>query len=382
MAHPTLEDARRLVEWTPPLGVLSVYLRYDPPDRGGAWRTGLRNGLAEVLKLADGLEHEARTAIRATADHVSERLDGEDGSPSRGEVGFIAVSRAPAEQRWWETQVPPNVAAGVRLDARPVVAPLLRLIQRSRPRGVALISAERVRLLEWQPRKLTELHTWELSVFSRDWRERKAQRVADPARGQSVSSSGRDQFRERLAENRERFLGECGRLALERAAERDWPEVLAFGQPQQIEGFRQGPESAGAPIEIGKEIDLIGMPLGEAEAAVEEAVDRLSAKRETLLVERALERARSSTGGCAGPKETLAALGSGRVKHLLLDAALATRAVASPNGEPGGSQGGAPVDPEALVRQGLATGAEIGTVAGEAADQLAQCQGVAALLRY
>jgi hypothetical protein len=52
MTQPTLEDARALSGWRPALGVLSVYLGFDPADRGGAWRTELRNGRSPSLLKA------------------------------------------------------------------------------------------------------------------------------------------------------------------------------------------------------------------------------------------------------------------------------------------------------------------------------------------
>ena len=262
-----------------------------------------------------------------------------------------------------------------------MVAPLIGLIERAAPRGVALISAERVRLLEWQPRTLEELHIWELSVFSRDWRERKAQRVPDPARGHGVSSSGRERFGDRLSDSRHRFLRECRRLALEVAAERDWLTMLTFGQPPQVEDFHQGSEPAGAPIEIGAELDLVGTPLGEVEAIVEEALERLSAQRAARLANQALEGAEAGRRGTAGAQATMAALEEGRVGHLLLDADLADL-VAPGRREPRGSKDGEPVDAEELVRRSLATGARITVVTGEAAERLARFRGVAAILRY
>lgn len=382
VACPTLEDARRLAEWHPRLGVVSVYLRLDPGDRGGAWRTELRNGLAGILDGADGLGHEIRTALRATAKQIFERFANHERGLPRGEVGFVEVAQEPAAAHWWSTHLAPESARTACFGERPVVAPLLFLTERGAPRGVALVSAERVRLLEWRPGGLEELHGWELSVFSGDWRERKAQRVPDPARAQAVSSSGRERFGDRLADNRHRFLGECRRLALEIAAQRGWPELLAFGPSQHLECFRAGSESSSPRIETGNEVDLIATPLGEVEAPIEEAVERREAERERRLVEQTLEQARGGRRGSAGPRETLTALREGRVEQLVIDVPNAARSTASPSPEASESEGAASIDAEGLVRRALDSGAAIATVTGEAADQLAESDGVAALLRY
>jgi hypothetical protein len=361
MNLPTLDDARRLAEWAPPLGVVSVYLRLDPGDRGGAWRTELHNGLAGVLD-ADGLDHDAAAALRATAGRIGDRFANHERGLSRGEVGFVEVAAKQGSERWWSTHLLPDPAAPAALDARPLVAPLVCLLERSSRRGVVLLSAERVRVLEWSPGRLEEVHGWELSVFSEDWRERKAQRVADPARGQALSAPGRDQFDERLAENRHRFLVECGRLAAQLATERGWPQLVLFGAAEHRRELCQGlpaPSIAAG----GDDADLISEPLGRLGEPIAEAVERLDAAREHELAARALDEARGGTRGAAGRQETEAALAEARVECLVVDAA---RSAAS----------------EPLVRRALESGAGVAAVSGAAAELLASVEGVAALLRY
>jgi hypothetical protein len=378
----TFDEVRELAKWQPPLGVLSIYLRFEPGDRGGAWRTQLRNGLAKVVEGADQLDHATRVALRATAKRVGERFANHERDLPRGEVGFVEVAEEPAGQRWWLTHLSPAADATASFSGRPIVAPAIWLAKHDREVGVALVSAERVHLLGWSPGHLQELHRWELSVFSSDWRERKAQRVPDPARAQAVSASGRDQFGERLADNRHRFLGECRGLALGVGSARGWDRILAFGPPQHVEALRNAGTSSSPTIEPAGEMDLISKPLGLLDGPIQAAIARQDSDRARALVERALEEARGGMRGSAGPQETAAALGEGRVDRLLLDAALAARAAAPPvlpEEIPG--LGGAACA-EALVRLALASGADVVTVSGEAAELLAPVDGVAAQLRY
>lgn len=363
MSHPTFEDVRRLAEWEPPLGVLSVYLQLDPADRGGAWRTSLRNGLAAVRERRDGLDHDGQAALQATVKRVEERFANHERQLPRGEVGFVEVASRPGAESWWPTHLMPNSTEPVSFSERPLVAPLLHLVERCAPCGVALLSAERVRLLERAPGHLEELESWELSVFSRDWRERKTQRVPDPARAQAVSASGRDQFDERLGESRRRFLGECGRLAAAAAAERSWPRLLVFGSGDHLADFRHGVPANGLSLELAGDADLISDPVGKLEAPVAAALQRIDAERDRELVERALGEAHGGTHGATGPQETGAALDEGRADRLVFDA-------------------GRAADPERLIRAALATGAGLSAVEGEAAELLEPAGGVAALLRY
>jgi hypothetical protein len=364
MSQPTLEEVRDVSGWRPDLGVLSIYLGFDPADRTGAWRTELRNGLDAVLEAHRDDEHGSRVALRATAKRVIERFeDGDLRPPPRGEAGFVAVSEKAGVEHWWGTAAPPVGDVCVELAAEPVVAPLIALCCRGAARGVALVSSERVRLLRCAEGVLEELEDWELSIFSRDWRERKSQSTSNPARAQGVSSSGHDQYGERLEHNRRRFLEECGGLAARRIEENGLDQVVAFGPAKDVEAFESGFGSAKAKLAPGGEQDLISVPRGKLGELVLAAVERIDCERDRVVVERALGEAKGGSRGSAGIQETKEALLEGRVDHLVFDAAI--------DG-----------DAEGLIRAALAGSARVTIVRHELAGPLAEAGGVAAILRY
>lgn len=364
MMHPTLEDARELSEWRPPLGVLSVYLGFDPADRGGAWRTELRNGIDAVLESQREAEHDRRVALRATAKRLSERfMDGDLRPPPRGEVGFVEVAGKGGAERWFAAAFAPLASACVEFGQEPAVAPLLDLCGRGDPRGVALLSAERVRLLRCADGGLEDLADWELSVFSLDWRERKARSSNDPARAQGVSSSGHDQFAERLDHNRQRFLSECGDLAAHRCERGGLGELIVFGPAKEVESFRSGFGSAPTTLTVAGDGDLISVPKGKLGEIVADAVERHDEDRDRAVVSHALNEARGGNRGAVGLQETRGALAEGRVDHLVFDGAIGGEA-------------------ESLTRAALAGGAQVTVVRGELAAPLGEAEGVAAILRY
>jgi len=364
MTQPTMEDARALSEWRPPLGVLSVYVGFDPADRGGAWRTELRNGLDGVLDAHAEAEHAHRVALRATAKRLAERFeDGELRPPPRGEAGFVEVADKPGGEHWFGTPIAPAASACVEFAAEPVVAPLLDLCGHNGARGIALLSSERVRLLGCTEGALEELEEWELSITSLDWRERKAHSTSNPARAQGVGSSGHDQFDERLEHNRQRFLAECGGLAARRLDADGLSEAVVIGPARDIESFKSGFGSPGTTLTVGPELDLISAPKGRIVEAVEEATERLDAERDRAVVERALEEAKGGSRGAAGLQETKEALAEGRVDHLVFDAGIGEAA-------------------ESLTRAALASSARVTIVRDELAAPLAEAEGVAAILRY
>jgi len=364
MSEPTWEEAREVSEWRPELGVLSVYLGFDPADRGGAWRTELRSGLDAILESHKEVEHGLRVALRATAKRLIERFeDGDLRPPPLGETGFVEVAEKEGVEHWWGTGTPPVADSCVEYGPEPAVAPLISLVCRGGARGVAVVSAERVRLLRCAGGALEELEDWELSLFSLDWRERKSQSTNNPARAQGVSASGHDQYGERLEHNRQRFLGECGELAGRALEERGLEEAIVFGSAKDAEAFEHGFSAAKAKVVRGGDADLISVPTGQLGEVVAEAIERLDGERDRAVVERALGEAKGGSRGSAGIQETKEALAEGRVDHLVFDGAL--------DG-----------DVESLLRAAFAGSSEVTIVRDQLAEPLAEAEGVAAILRY
>jgi hypothetical protein len=362
MAHPTFDDARRLSDWQPPLGIVSVYLAFDPADRGGAWRTELRNGLDALLEAAKDAGHERRVALRAVAKRIIDRYeDGDHRPPPRGEAGFVEVAEKGGKEHWWGTGASPRSSACVELGERPALAPLVDLACRGEERGIAIVSLERVRLLSFAEGRLTELEDWELEVTSLDWRERKAQTGNGPVRG--VASSGKDEYGDRLDHNRHRFLGEAGALVGRELEERKIGRALAFGPAVDLEHFESGLAAPNVKLSVAEKADLISIPTGKLQETVAVAVENADAERESRLVLEALEEVRGGGRGASGMQDVGEAVAEGRVERLVLDAGLGAAA-------------------EALVRGALEVSARIAVVHGPAAEALGEAEGVAATLRY
>jgi hypothetical protein len=361
MAHPTFEDARRLGDWQPPLGVVSVYLAFDPADRGGAWRTELRNGLDALLDAAKDADHERRVALRAVAKRIIDRYeDGDHRPPPRGEVGFVEVAEKGGEEHWWGTGAAPHASACVELGERPALAPLVDLACRGEQRGIAIVSLERVRLLRFAEGRLSELEDWELEVTSLDWRERKAQ-SGGPAHG--VASSGKDEYGDRLDHNRHRFLGEAGALVGRELEARGLRRALAFGPAADLEHFEAGLNAPNVKLAVAENADLISVPTGKLQETVAAAVENADAERESRLVMEVLEEVRGGGRGASGRQDIGEAVEEGRVERLVIGAGLGAAA-------------------ESLVRGALKVSAKVTVVHGAAAEALGEAEGAAAILRY
>lgn len=366
-----------LLRWRPPHGVISVYLDIDPADRGEGWRTELRNG---IRSLADGQadgDRETRLALAATGKRIVARFPAErPHAGGRTQIGFVEVSPKEGREAWYSVQlrIPGTEIVHHRF---PFVRPLLALLDDGAPLGVVAVSAERVRLLHWSLGQAEEVERWGLELFSLDWRERKAQRTSDPAAFQGAKAAGRDQFGQRLDANRERFLHETGRLTAAAASDRGWRQVIGFGDERHVRAFEGG---FGPELRHVENANLIAVPIAEIEQRVEKALEPLNRTRERTLVDRVKNAAHAGDRGALGIQETLQSLAEGRVAHLLFDAQGRPRTEEAETSVPG-EDGDLPLE-ERMIELAVASGAAITPLEGEAAEALAESEGVAALLRY
>jgi hypothetical protein len=389
MRLPDEANLRELLAWDAGLGVLSVYLEIDPGERGGAWRIALRDQLDEIVHGSrERDDRDRRAPLEATVEHIRERFDTEAPPSGRLQIGFVEVSPKPGRagrEEWFAAQHPvePTRVADGR---RPFLRPLMEILDGGRPRAIAALSTERVRLFEWRLGTIEELAERELELFALDWRERKAQRVRDPSIGQGVSSAGRDQFGQRLEENRKRFLKEIGLRASRELSDRSRRELLCFADPQLCEAFVAGWDRPPQRHDVDHH-DLIAEPTHAIGERATQKLDELDRGRAIELAERATSAALARNGaGALGPSGTARALIRGQVEHLLIEAdrTLDTAALDADvlrELEAASPRPGSRLD-EWMVETAILTDAAVTTVRNDAADRLAEHAGVGALLRY
>ncbi len=266
------------------------------------------------------------------------------------------------------------------LAPRPYLRPLVEMLDDNRRCGVVVVTGERARLLEWQEQALEDLADEEI-LTTGDWRERKAQRPRDPARGQALSSSGRDQHEQRLDHARSRFVGEIAGQVGQLSAARGWEEIVAFGEDKYLAELEQ---RIGDRLVHSESKNLIPAADTDIAARMRALWVELNRRRELELIERAEERALEGGRGALGLLETAQAVAEGRVEHLVVDGA---RLAVPPEesliealaieGVPAGTR-----TAEILIERALATGAAATPVEGDAAERLGRHGGAAALLRY
>jgi peptide subunit release factor 1 (eRF1) len=238
-----------------------------------------------------------------------------------------------------------------------------------------------VRLLDWSLGAMRQLDDWEITLWSLDWRERKAERSLPGPQGWT-SASGHDQFDQRLDANRRRFLREVGGHVREQWGAHKWSYVLAIGAEDQAAELAEGLADEAKRLHTAVH-DLISAKEHDVAQRVEAEVRAINERHAQELLRELEEAIGAAPGAALGPQETLEALAEGRVRHLVFDADR------DHDGQPleanlsydDGSEDGVPVS-ERLVELAVATAAAVTPLRGDAAAKLQPHGGVAALLRY
>jgi hypothetical protein len=356
-----------LLDWRPKFGVLTVSVGVDPADRSEGWLIALRNELKTAVEAGDD-GHDRGRALAATAQRVLDRFEDEELPSGRCQIAFCEATAERGARDIWTAAQLDGFHTSVSYAHRPRLTPLLKLLEEGAAVGVIAISSERVHLYKWELGALDLVQDWEAEMFMLDWRERKSQRPADPARTQGAKASGRDQFDQRLEHNRARFLEEAGRLADEETRKRGWRRLIAFGDPELFHELSEGVEK-GTELELADEANVISEERGKLLERINAAVAKGNRRCELALIERAVEGARTPGGhGALGLIDVQRSLNEGRVENLIFDADTEDRELADAEDE--------------VVERALRTSAKVSPVEGIAAERVREHGGVAAVLRY
>jgi hypothetical protein len=375
---PDADRLRKLLDWSPALGVISVCVEIDPADRGEGWRVALRDELERVVQEARGSQdRELRLAVEATAGRILEHLGGEAPARSgRCRLGFVEVARNAAEERWETHQIRPRGTHAVR-RARPDPTPLAELLHDGAPILVAAVSSERVRLWRWELGRATEVAGWEADFDADQWRERRARVSRDPASAQFPKAAGRDQFAQRLAANRERFLREAGKRLRDESGT-GLRATVAFGDPELVAQVVAGAGNELDIRQVGGQ-DIVSEEAERIAARIEAVHEQLQRDYELERARRAIELTAAGAQAALGLQETVQALSEARVAELILDPERPADAAALVLPDWARAGGGLAA---AMIEQALRTGATVTPVRDEASDALANSDRVAALLRF
>lgn len=384
---------RDLIDLHDPIGVLSLYVGITPeraaePKPG--WSIDVKNQLRDLRqRVKDEAPHDHWVAL-------SRRIDALDGDLER----FLDASRhgrgralfAPVSEDRVETvsiQLP--FRDRVIFASTPYVRPLVAAVDEGRPAGVAVVHKRGVRVLEWELGEARELAEEEFTIGGRDWRKKSGPAPAQPLDTRQGGQK-RDQFEDRVDENRLRFIREEARSVAELANSRAWDRLIVAGDPRLTKPFADQLNPVGS--EQLQATDLSwedAAPNVVAEQAWDVLKD-LQRERQLALVEVARNRAFAGGNGAIGVEDVLASLNEGRVARFVFGVGVRLSGYRADDGMLYAQDRGAAGRPgdlvpephliERMIARVVHTGGTATPVDAEAAQLLTEHDGVAALLRW
>jgi Bacterial archaeo-eukaryotic release factor family 10 len=373
------------------LGVLSVYLgARDAATPGNVAMQELEVELGRIGRLVDrSWTTDPRLAHAALSD-IEQHVRGAARSGEARDLALFApLGRGELVVLAPGGTLPTRATLGSRADVRP----LLLALEEARPAGVALLSADGVRVLEWTPGSLADV--WSVALPELEERDLVGPAHAHP-RGQPGSAPGfkvaqqRDLFERRIRSELEKLLVDAGRKIAELASEHDWRELALAGDDRLTAALARGlPSGTSAEIAPIPHLEQWRTP-GELARLVTPAIAGARERRATSLVRRVLDDVGGR--GVLGVSETLAALAEARVDTLLVAADRPVVGRSSPSGilaapgeVPAGTRAAELVDDpmlaDAMIGRAHDTGATVVVLPPSPAQHLGD-DAVAALLRY
>ena len=390
---------RSIASLVDPLGILSVYVGAYPEEEAGSPSVsefGVRHGLEEIERqLEAGGDKPRAEALAARLADLRQDFDlllsPREGG--RGRALFAGLSGGDAI----------HVAVRLPFDTRVTLAerarvrPLARALEAGRPAGLALVSDEGLRLLEWRLGEVEELRAVPFVEPGEERRELRGPAYAHPKATPHAApgfrtGQQRDLFERRTEEELGRFLAAEAPAVRVLARARGWEDVVVAGDERLAEPFADSLLDPGGP-EVTVDHRVLGwLSFAELAEATAPLLDEVRAGRALALLRRVQEEALAGGRGALGLGDTLAALAQGRVGRLILPAERELSGASAPDGTllpagetlPGFSPDDLKPEPflaERMVERVLQTGTSLTLLVGRAEEALGRGE-AAALLRW
>jgi hypothetical protein len=363
-----------VVELRDPVGVLSVTIGIEPGAGSGGtppWEIALENDLTR-LRHDGSLGPASKRRLEETSERLAELLDAT--STGRGRALYVALESGASHEVTLERTLP----TGARVSPVAHVLPLLEALEAGERAGLIMASRDALVLWESELERANEVDRIDLEPWVGDWwPEMKGPSRANPLRGQHTVSQ-RDRYARRIAEAYRHTLDEASVTLGALARERSWTRAVLAGDPRTIDALDGVLRRGGlTTITIGSNLEGL---------RTEQALGRLEAALEKLAAQTSLQRIRviEEANGAFGLARVLTALNGARVASLLIDPSRTYTGLAEPGeilraADP--AEGTVDLT-DLIVSRTLSTGASVIPMLGDAAEHLATCGGIAALLRW
>lgn len=388
------EKLRSLSELADPLGVLSVYVDADPrlqARRPTPWETAVRGQLREQRARVSATEPRGRAkAILARLDDLEPEIEAvlHPTLSGRGRALFATLEAGVADVVGFDLPVETQVV----VDGTAFVRPLLALLERGRPAGLATVSRSGVAVFGWELGRAEELAHWSFDDQTREWRRMKGPAGANPAYAQQTAPQ-HDRFERRLEHHQLEFVKSLADEIAALGQRHGWRRIVLAGDPRLTHSLDEllSASLEGGIVRSDRHLQDLS-PQRLADALLPD-LDAERTRQRRQLVATVIDLARAGGRATVGLRGTVAALNDARVDTLLIerdrayaglraaDGSLFADAEPQPGVEPSGLQDELRLG-ERMIERVLATSGEVVTLEPTDAEPLTPDDGLAALLRW
>lgn len=331
------------------------------------------------------LVHDRFSALAPELDRMLEIAN-----HGRGHALFAPMTQDRVETIDVQLPLPTSVV----FDRNAYLRPLIQALDEGRPAGMITVHRDGAFVFEWRLDETEELARHVFELESDEFRENRGPVQPNPERGQQAASQ-RDHYERRVDANRQRFLKQIAAEVGHLIVDRKWERMVVFGDPRLSRPLvGHMPQSSVDRVEVFFDERVVD---DSSPARVQEAVAAIlhdaQRQREVAIVRRAKELALSRSRACLGVRDVLEALNQGRVLHLIVDANRNLSGFSTIDGQlfrdrdklavqSGLMLQAEPKLAERMMKRALEISAKVTPVEGQAASDLADHDGIAALLRW
>ncbi|GAA3081631.1 VLRF1 family aeRF1-type release factor [Streptosporangium carneum] len=379
---------REVVAMSDELGVLSFYVTASPQEESSvrpAWRIRFGNELSSLReRVTADPDRTRRMAVLKRLEELEpdfrQLLDPSESG--LGRVMFAPVGDGAV--RSFSFQLP--VTDQTVMESTAYVRPLVNTVETAPPAGLVVLSRDGLRMIDYRYGLAEDIGRTGFEIPVEEWKQMRGPATAEIARS---AATHRDKFERRVEENLTRQLRAAGPATAEEARRRGWQTIVLLGDVQLTEILASA--VGGDVIQVDAVVDSL-TPAKLAEY-VEPQLLAARTRHGVDLVNRAKDAALSGGQGALGLEATLGALNDSRVAQLLLDESREWSGGrtedgrlypqdATPEGESQDTLVRDSTMGERMIERALDIDAEVIVLDGEAAENLAEFDGVAAILRW
>ncbi|MBB5431793.1 VLRF1 family aeRF1-type release factor [Nocardiopsis composta] len=395
IVHLDQTSLRDLAALRDEVGVLSVYATADPRDRSSspAWRLQIANEINALRnEVSSNGDKQRKAAVLARLEALRPQLDDVLDSGAESGVGralFAPISTD--EVRVLTVQMPLEDCAVLERTA--YLRPLAAAMTTGAPAGVLAVSQDAVRVVDLRFGSAEDVTSLPIKLDDEDWRPDRAPASSGKPGLYNRASGKGDRYDRKVSEQVLRSLNAMRPRLKEIADERGWSAVAITGD-RRLTGSLEGRFAQDSKRDIiVLEHVVEGRTLPEIAARIGPEIEAVRVRRATEAVQEAKDAALSGGTGAVGLSDVLGAFREGRVSRLFLDGARGLTGHRAPDGAyypedelpPGTGRDDMAAEKdmgERMIELALGNGVEVTVLPEQAAEALAEDDGVAVRLRW